>query len=92
MTDTGSVIDGRQPIPLSGDSQPRLTLVSSSTAPKPAKHREPDVFFTRAELDAILSVYGRKVAEGEWRDYAIDHYGNVAVFSVFRTPIMSSVT
>ncbi len=84
MTDTGSVIDGRQPIALSGDSQPRLTLVSSSNAPKPAKHREPDVFFTRAELDAILSVYGRKVAEGEWRDYAMGGFRETAVFSIFR--------
>jgi hypothetical protein len=29
-------------------------------------------------------MYGRKVAEGEWRDYAIDMLREKAVFSVFR--------
>lgn len=42
------------------------------------------VFFSRQELRQLLDVYSRRVAIGEWRDYAIDHYGNVAVFSVFR--------
>jgi hypothetical protein len=40
--------------------------------------------FTRQELTAILAVYGRKVAAGEWRDYAIDIERDRAVFSVFR--------
>ena len=42
------------------------------------------IFFTRAELNAILDLYGRKVAAGEWRDYAIDFGREKAVFSVFR--------
>jgi hypothetical protein len=42
------------------------------------------VTFERRELDAILRVYSRKVAEGEWRDYAIDHLEDRAVFSIFR--------
>ncbi len=42
------------------------------------------VTFSRRELDAILRVYSRKVAEGEWRDYAIDHLEHKAVFSIFR--------
>lgn len=42
------------------------------------------VTFERRELDAILRVYGRMVATGEWRDYAIDHLKDRAVFSVFR--------
>jgi hypothetical protein len=42
------------------------------------------VFFDRRELDQILRVYGRMVAAGEWRDYAIDGLGEAAVFSVFR--------
>ncbi len=41
-------------------------------------------FFSRQELRQLLDVYSRRVASGEWRDYAIDDYGNVAVFSVFR--------
>jgi hypothetical protein len=42
------------------------------------------VAFSRLELNQILSVYGRRVAEGEWRDYAIDMLRDRAVFSVFR--------
>ena len=42
------------------------------------------VSFTRAELNAILNLYGRMVAAGEWRDYAIDFGRDRAVFSVFR--------
>lgn len=42
------------------------------------------VTFDRRELDQILRVYGFMVAAGEWRDYAIDHLGDRAVFSVFR--------
>ena len=39
--------------------------------------------FTRLELNQILNVYGRKVATGEWRDYAMDFGREKAVFSVF---------
>jgi hypothetical protein len=49
-------------------------------APTPAN----EVTFSRRELDRILSLYGRKVASGEWRDYAIDFLKDRAVFSVFR--------
>jgi hypothetical protein len=42
------------------------------------------VTFNRRELDRILDLYGRKVAAGEWRDYAIDFLRDRAVFSVFR--------
>ena len=42
------------------------------------------VTFSRRELDRILDLYGRKVAAGEWRDYAIDFLKDRAVFSVFR--------
>jgi hypothetical protein len=42
------------------------------------------VFFDRAELARILNLYGRMVALGEWRDYAMDGLGDVAVFSIFR--------
>jgi len=42
------------------------------------------ISFDRSELAAILTVYGSKVAEGEWRDYAIDLERDRAVFSVFR--------
>jgi hypothetical protein len=42
------------------------------------------VTFDRCELNRIFGLYGRKVAEGEWRDYAIDFLRDRAVFSVFR--------
>ena len=48
----------------------------------PAAPRQ--VCFTRPELMEILSLYGRMVAAGEWRDYAIDMGREKAVFSVFR--------
>lgn len=55
----------------------RFALSNRPSAPK-------RVSFDRRELSAILRVYGRKVAEGEWRDYAIDHLEDRAVFSIFR--------
>ena len=50
-----------------------------AAAPQPAC-----VTFDRRELDRILALYGRMVAAGEWRDYAIDFLRDRAVFSVFR--------
>lgn len=44
----------------------------------------PVVSFHRTELSVILSLYGRMVAAGEWRDYGISALKDVAVFSVFR--------
>lgn len=42
------------------------------------------VTFDRRELNQILRVYGFMVSAGEWRDYAIDHLSDRAIFSVFR--------
>jgi hypothetical protein len=42
------------------------------------------VSFDRKELAVILSLYGRMVAAGEWRDYAMNFQPEAAVFSVFR--------
>ena len=49
-----------------------------------AASRRGDISFDRQELSQILNIYGRKVASGEWRDYAIDTLREKAVFSVFR--------
>ncbi len=60
---------------------------SSIVVPLHEVRRERDelpVTFHRRELDLILRVYGRMVASGEWRDYAIDHMKDRAVFSVYR--------
>ncbi len=69
-----------------GEAAERLTLVTGGPRPEtaPKRQRDPEVFFDRSELDAILSVYGRKVAEGEWRDYALGGLRPVASFRVFR--------
>lgn len=54
-------------------------------------HRLPDqrarrriVSFDRRELSRLLSLYSRRVASGEWRDYAIDFRPGMAIFSIFR--------
>ena len=44
----------------------------------------PFTSFSRHELNAIFSLYGAKVAAGEWRDYSIDFLKDKAVFSIFR--------
>ncbi|GGK35966.1 DUF2794 domain-containing protein [Salinarimonas ramus] len=49
-----------------------------------ARAQDAKVSFDRDELRAILNVYGRMVAAGEWRDYAIDFRKDKAVFAVFR--------
>jgi len=55
---------------------------SAHILPFPAAQRQ--VSFNRTELQTILNLYGRKVAEGEWRDYAIDFLADKAVFSIYR--------
>jgi hypothetical protein len=42
------------------------------------------IAFNRLELDRILSLYGRMVAAGHWRDYALDLGAKTASFSAFR--------
>ena len=46
--------------------------------------KHPVLYFTRQELNQLLSLYSRHVARGVWRDYAIDHRDGMALFSVFR--------
>lgn len=50
----------------------------------PAATASSSVTFDRRELNELLNLYGRMVAAGEWRDYAIDFLRNKAQFSVFR--------
>ena len=54
------------------------------SAPRPVAPGLARVFFERGELNRLLNLYGRMVAAGEWRDYAIDFLKDRAVFSVFR--------
>ncbi len=50
----------------------------------PAAAPKSQVTFSRDELRLILNLYGRMVAGGEWRDYAMDFGRDKAVFSVVR--------
>jgi hypothetical protein len=50
----------------------------------PGAAAPPSVTVDRRELNELLNLYGRMVAAGEWRDYAIDFLRDKAQFSVFR--------
>ncbi|MYH37411.1 MAG: DUF2794 domain-containing protein, partial [Rhodospirillaceae bacterium] len=56
--------------------------------PPPSPARQPPAsrhtFFSRAELCKLLSLYSRRVVNGEWRDYAIDHDATQATVSFYR--------
>jgi Protein of unknown function (DUF2794) len=79
-----------------GDSEPsqlRGGNAANSPCLVPARNSSPtttnpiassQVTFDRTELNRLFGLYGRKVAAGEWRDYAIDFLKDRAVFSVFR--------
>ena len=56
----------------------------AAARPAAANPAPSGVRFNRLELTRILNLYGRMVADGEWRDYAIDFLRDRAVFSVFR--------
>ncbi|MRG54767.1 DUF2794 domain-containing protein [Phyllobacterium sp. SYP-B3895] len=60
------------------EAQQQATLIPLS------RSSELPVTFNRRELDQILRIYGFMVSAGEWRDYAIDHLMDRAVFSIFR--------
>lgn len=70
--------------------KPRLDVVAVNDAPiaapvpRQAGRLPVSVRFDRQELQTILDVYGRKVAGGEWRDYALDFLKDRALFSVYR--------
>ena len=67
----------------SGDADPSEPARGDSFGARPPSTPRP-VTFDRHELNRILGLYGRMVAAGEWRDYAIDFLKDRAVFSVFR--------
>ena len=56
-----------------------------AVVPFPSSRAQPaQVGFERAELMRILDLYGRMVAAGEWRDYAMDFSKDYAAFAAFR--------
>ncbi len=50
----------------------------------PGQRPPEQVGFERQELARILDLYGRMVAAGEWRDYAMDFTRDCAIFAAFR--------
>lgn len=80
MTDSQERSSLAEIVPLRADTRPVAQPVTTAMLPSPPAQ----VSFDRFELNALLSLYGRKVAEGEWRDYAMDFLKDRAVFSVFR--------
>ena len=78
--DEGPTADHRNP-----GSAGAITAFPSRRPPPPDAPPGPAVVsFDRHELREIFNLYGRRVAEGEWRDYAIDFLPGKAVFSIFR--------
>jgi len=67
-----------------GETEPSQSLGGERAGGAPPGSAAARVTFDRRELDRIFGLYGRKVAQGEWRDYAIDFLKDRAVFSVFR--------
>ena len=61
-----------------------IALHRAAKAPDLSPAVLPQIVFDRPELNRILTVYGRMVSAGEWRDYALDFLDEVAVFSIFR--------
>jgi Protein of unknown function (DUF2794) len=70
------------------DTDPIVLTPRRAPAPAVAVADETTVLqltrFDRFELDLILRIYGRLVASGEFRDYAIDMDREKAIFSFFR--------
>lgn len=64
--------------------RPRLPAGVASAGAGISSRPDPIIHFSRRELEEILRIYGRMVAAGEWRDYALDFGCEKAVFSVFR--------
>ena len=65
--------------PLKSTGTANSFIASTGNPSKPSQ-----ISFDRRELNAILRIYGFKVADGEWRDYTIDHLKDRALFSVYR--------
>lgn len=69
------------------DGEPIIPFPFSGRQPSPgAKWFSPplQIAFDRKELNLILNLYGKHVAQGEWRDYAMDFGAEMATFSIFR--------
>ena len=63
----------------------KKSLVVSGNAYLSEEKRKKDIrFFTKDELNIILSVYARGVSSGDWKDYAIDALKDKTSFSIYK--------
>lgn len=83
MSDTEPADDHRAACPAWPGKRVLADLPAGGAAASPAGPADA-VSFDRGELREIFDLYGRKVAGGEWRDYAIDFSSQKAVFSIYR--------
>jgi hypothetical protein len=68
-----------------GKSKPLIIIGNAFERERQHSKQAPlRVMWTRQELGDLLNIYGRHVAAGQWRDYAIDDGTETAVFSIFR--------
>ncbi len=77
MSESDPIIEFRPSGPPVRVASAHQNGASHETAP-------PVTAFSRQELSLILRLYGRMVAAGEWRDYAIDFGRETASFAIFR--------
>ena len=73
-----------EPIELFRGERPSSRNSETGESAAGTRERHEQVMFDRRELSTILSVYGRNVAAGDWRDYAIGAGKDFAIFAVFR--------
>lgn len=68
------------------DASSGRSNTGTGTRTAPQKNKLPKTqYFSRYELGRILNLYALRVAEGDWRDYALDHHDNMAVFSIYKS-------
>lgn len=58
-----------------------MSVISPFPGPR---DRHPITSFDRRELKRIMDLYGRMVAAGHWKDYALGHHPGFALFAAFR--------
>jgi hypothetical protein len=63
---------------------PMVTVVSLSDYKNANRRFQPDICFNKRELEQLLTVYSRRVINGEWKDYAIRHDPSMAAFLIYR--------
>lgn len=61
-----------------------MAVVHQLNAYKSPSNSKSVVVFEKKELNIILSVYGRMVSCGQWKDYSISMLEDVSIFSCYK--------